>query len=112
MIGKVPMGEFAGCLVTPDNHFARPENHAADKIQSLIDKMMIKNQINIVGEGYALVSVSAFPFTCACFPHFCQLSVYNVGYYIFRIIGRAAFTGNHQWILSSSYNGDAYPPEV
>ncbi|XP_030456078.1 transcription factor LHW-like isoform X1 [Syzygium oleosum] len=79
VIGKVPMGEFDGCLVTPDNHFARPENHAADKIQSLIDKMMIKNQINIVGEG---------------------------------IIGRAAFTGNHQWILSSSYNGDAYPLEV
>ncbi|XP_030522400.2 transcription factor LHW-like isoform X2 [Rhodamnia argentea] len=79
VIGKVPMGEFDGCLVPPDNLFARPENHASDKIQSLIDKMMIKNQINILGEG---------------------------------IIGRAAFTGNHQWILSSSYNGDAYPPEV
>ncbi|KAK3408295.1 transcription factor LHW isoform X2 [Eucalyptus grandis] len=79
VIGKVPMGEFDGCLVTPENQFAMPENHAADKIQSLIDKMMIQNQINIVGEG---------------------------------IIGRAAFTGNHLWILSSSYNGDAYPPEV
>lgn len=28
------------------------------------------------------------------------------------IVGRAAFTGNHQWILSSNYNRDAYPPEV
>ncbi|XP_038878937.1 transcription factor LHW-like [Benincasa hispida] len=28
------------------------------------------------------------------------------------IVGRAAFTGNHQWILSSNYTGDAYPPEV
>ncbi|KAF8039373.1 hypothetical protein BT93_B1796 [Corymbia citriodora subsp. variegata] len=79
VIGKVPIGEFDECLVAPDNHFSMPENHVADKIQSLIDKMMIKNQINIVGEG---------------------------------IIGRAAFTGNHQWILSSCYNGDAYPPEV
>ncbi|XP_039159877.1 transcription factor LHW isoform X2 [Eucalyptus grandis] len=79
VIGKVPMGEFDGCLVTPENQFAMPENHAADKIESLIDKMMIKDHINIVGEG---------------------------------IIGRAAFTGNHLWILSSSYNGDAYPPEI
>lgn len=105
-------GEFDGCLVTPENQFAMPENHLADKIQSLIDKMMIQNQINIVGEGYASVSSSAFAFTFACFPHFCHFSLYNVGYYIFRIIGRAAFTGNHLWILSSSYNGDAYPPEV
>ncbi|XP_022960615.1 transcription factor LHW-like [Cucurbita moschata] len=28
------------------------------------------------------------------------------------IVGRAAFTGNHQWILSSNYTRDAYPPEV
>ncbi|XP_023006039.1 transcription factor LHW-like isoform X1 [Cucurbita maxima] len=28
------------------------------------------------------------------------------------IVGRAAFTGNHQWILSSDSTRDAYPPEV
>ncbi|CAL9000308.1 unnamed protein product [Prunus brigantina] len=28
------------------------------------------------------------------------------------IVGRAAFTGNHQWILSSNYTKDAHPPEV
>lgn len=28
------------------------------------------------------------------------------------LVGRAAFTGNHQWILSNSYIRDAHPPEV
>ncbi|KAM7256495.1 hypothetical protein ACFE04_012236 [Oxalis oulophora] len=28
------------------------------------------------------------------------------------IIGRAAFTGNHQWIVSDNYIKDAHPPEV
>ncbi|KAA0055905.1 hypothetical protein IC582_003509 [Cucumis melo] len=28
------------------------------------------------------------------------------------IVGRAAFIGNHLWILSSNYTRDAYPPEV
>ncbi|KAL6205217.1 hypothetical protein ACLB2K_022479 [Fragaria x ananassa] len=28
------------------------------------------------------------------------------------IVGRAAFTGNHQWILSSNYSKYAHPPEV
>ncbi|KAF3439470.1 hypothetical protein FNV43_RR17748 [Rhamnella rubrinervis] len=28
------------------------------------------------------------------------------------IVGRAAFTGNHQWILSNNYSKDAHPPEV
>ncbi|KAL4345480.1 hypothetical protein AHAS_Ahas11G0282600 [Arachis hypogaea] len=28
------------------------------------------------------------------------------------IIGRAAFTGNHQWILFNNFSRDAYPPEV
>ncbi|KAG2674324.1 hypothetical protein I3760_13G128000 [Carya illinoinensis] len=28
------------------------------------------------------------------------------------IVGRAAFTGNHQWILSNNYTGAVHPPEV
>ncbi|KAK7261166.1 hypothetical protein RIF29_27471 [Crotalaria pallida] len=28
------------------------------------------------------------------------------------VIGRAAFTGNHQWILLDNFTRDAYPPEV
>lgn len=29
-----------------------------------------------------------------------------------RIVGRAAFTGNHQWILSNNYAMAVHPPEV
>ncbi|KAL0460827.1 UNVERIFIED_CONTAM: Transcription factor LHW [Sesamum latifolium] len=29
-----------------------------------------------------------------------------------RLVGRVAFTGNHQWILSENYYKEAYPPEV
>ncbi|KAH7541816.1 transcription factor LHW [Ziziphus jujuba] len=28
------------------------------------------------------------------------------------MVGRAAFTGHHQWILSNNYSKDAHPPEV
>ncbi|XP_051113641.1 transcription factor LHW-like isoform X2 [Andrographis paniculata] len=29
-----------------------------------------------------------------------------------RLVGRVAFTGSHQWILSENYNQEAHPPEV
>ena len=29
-----------------------------------------------------------------------------------RLVGRAAFTGSHQWILSENYRRDAHPLEV
>ncbi|PON51790.1 MYC/MYB transcription factor [Parasponia andersonii] len=50
-----------------------------DRVSTLISKMMISNQVKIVGEG---------------------------------IVGRAAFTGNHQWILSNSYAKYGHPQEV
>ncbi|KAL3752278.1 hypothetical protein ACJRO7_013002 [Eucalyptus globulus] len=52
---------------------------AKDRVQMLIERMMTKAQISVVGEG---------------------------------IIGRAAFTGDHEWIVSTSYGGHAHPPEV
>ncbi|KAI6685362.1 hypothetical protein NL676_031275 [Syzygium grande] len=52
---------------------------AEDRVQMLIERMMTKAQISVVGEG---------------------------------IIGRAAFTGDHEWIVSMSYSGHAHPPEV
>lgn len=48
-------------------------------ISLLINRMMMNNPVNVVGEG---------------------------------LVGRAAFTGNHQWILSESYLADGHPPEV
>lgn len=29
-----------------------------------------------------------------------------------RLVGRAAFTGNHLWILSENYAGETHPSEV
>ncbi|XP_030520834.2 transcription factor LHW-like [Rhodamnia argentea] len=52
---------------------------AKDRVQMLIERMMTKAQIIVVGEG---------------------------------IIGRVAFTGDHEWIVSTSYSGHAHPPEV
>jgi len=31
---------------------------------------------------------------------------------LFSIVGRAAFTGSHQWILLNNFTKDAYPPQV
>ncbi|KAL9228621.1 hypothetical protein vseg_004177 [Gypsophila vaccaria] len=50
-----------------------------DRVHFLVDKMMMSNQVNVVGEG---------------------------------LVGRAAFTGNYQWIVSGSHNEYSYPPEV
>ncbi|KAL7154152.1 hypothetical protein ABFS83_04G216200 [Erythranthe nasuta] len=50
-----------------------------DKVHLLVNKMMMDNQVNIVGEG---------------------------------LVGRVAFTGNHQWIVSDNCFGEAHPPEV
>lgn len=50
-----------------------------DRVRLLMEKMMMSNHINMVGQG---------------------------------LVGRAAFTGNHQWIVSGSYNEKAHPTEV
>lgn len=39
--------------------------------------------------------------------------IYFILFYLwFRMVGRAAFTGNHQWILSETYTKETHPPEV
>ncbi|XP_074289612.1 transcription factor LHW isoform X2 [Silene latifolia] len=54
-------------------------NGVEDRVHILVDKMMMSNQVNLVGEG---------------------------------LVGRAAFTGNHQWIVSGNCNEFSYPAEV
>ncbi|GAB4859855.1 hypothetical protein Ancab_011335 [Ancistrocladus abbreviatus] len=49
------------------------------KLQMLINKMMMAYQVHILGEG---------------------------------LVGRTAFSGNHQWIVAQNYNEAAQPPEV
>ncbi|KAK4719775.1 hypothetical protein R3W88_018113 [Solanum pinnatisectum] len=55
------------------------QNQAGENLHLLVNKMMMDNQFNLVGEG---------------------------------LIGRAAVTGNHQWILLEGLSRNAHPPEV
>ncbi|XP_073286562.1 transcription factor LHW-like isoform X3 [Primulina huaijiensis] len=64
--------------VTATSNF-QSQYHTGEKVSLLISKMMMDNQVNIVGEG---------------------------------LVGKVAFTGNHQWILSENFRGEAHPPEV
>ncbi|CAK9184673.1 unnamed protein product [Ilex paraguariensis] len=52
---------------------------AGDNVHSLVNKLMMDNQVHVVGEG---------------------------------LVGRSAFTGNHQWILLENCRREAHPPEV
>ncbi|KAI4382220.1 hypothetical protein MLD38_008209 [Melastoma candidum] len=71
---QVPSGgQREGCLAPMTGL------HASEKVQLLVERMMIKNQIIVMGEG---------------------------------IIGRSAFTGNHQWISAGSFSRENHPPEV
>ncbi|KAL9368259.1 hypothetical protein Peur_039458 [Populus x canadensis] len=74
----LPFGEWEGHF-GPDVHSSQLGIQAGGRLCSLINKMMVNNQVNIVGEG---------------------------------IVGRVAFTGNHEWILANNYSKDAHPPEV
>ncbi|KAF9665346.1 hypothetical protein SADUNF_Sadunf16G0113200 [Salix dunnii] len=74
----IHFGEWEGHLGS-DVHSSQLEIQAGGRLCSLINKMMVNNQVNIVGEG---------------------------------IVGRAAFTGNHEWILANNCSKDAHPPEV
>ncbi|WCJ40108.1 transcription factor-related [Euphorbia peplus] len=74
---EVPFGDWEGYWAT-DAH-SQLKLQTGNRLQLLIDKMMMNNQVNLVGQG---------------------------------IVGRAAFTGTHEWILAKSYTGDGHPPEV
>ncbi|XVF05079.1 hypothetical protein REPUB_Repub05bG0140300 [Reevesia pubescens] len=74
---ELPFGEWEGCWGSETS--SQPGNRPWDKVHLLINKMMIDNHINIVGQG---------------------------------LVGRSAFTGNHQWILANNYITDVHPPEV
>ncbi|GMH12689.1 hypothetical protein Nepgr_014530 [Nepenthes gracilis] len=68
-----------GCRVSPHACDSQIEAQVGGRIHLLINKMMMANQVHVLGEG---------------------------------LVGRAAFSGNHQWIVSENYNKDALPPEV
>ncbi|KAJ7948064.1 Transcription factor LHW [Quillaja saponaria] len=70
---------WEGCWIASESQSSPLGIQEGNRIGSLIDKMMMNNQVNVVGEG---------------------------------IVGRAAFTGNHQWILLNNCSRDGHPTEV
>ncbi|XWS73833.1 hypothetical protein CRYUN_Cryun02cG0163400 [Craigia yunnanensis] len=74
---ELSFGDWEGCWGSETS--SQLGSQPWDKVHFLINKMMINNHINIVGQG---------------------------------LVGRAAFTGNHQWILANNYITDAHPLEV
>ncbi|KAL5763669.1 hypothetical protein ACOSP7_016022 [Xanthoceras sorbifolium] len=76
---EIPFGEWEGRWGCSEISSSQNGIQAGDRVQFLINQMMINNQVNLVGEG---------------------------------IVGRAAFTGNHQWILANNHTRDTHPPEV
>ncbi|KAJ4724882.1 transcription factor LHW [Melia azedarach] len=75
---QIPLGEWEGCWGSSET-ISQLGIQGVQGVQVLINKMMMNNQVNVVGEG---------------------------------LVGRAAFTGNHQWFLANNHIGDAHPPEV
>ncbi|CAL0303984.1 unnamed protein product [Lupinus luteus] len=73
---NLPYQDGDGFLFSSESQLGIQEE---DKVCSLINKMMVNNSVNIIGEG---------------------------------IIGRAAFTRNHLWILLNNFTRDACPQEV
>ncbi|XP_019453845.1 PREDICTED: transcription factor LHW-like isoform X1 [Lupinus angustifolius] len=74
-ISNLPYQDGEVCWFSSESQLGIEEG----KVGSLINKMMVNNSVNIIGQG---------------------------------IIGRAAFTGNHMWILLNNFNRDACLQEV
>lgn len=59
--------------------YAQQLSHVDERVHFLVNKMMMTNQVHVVGEG---------------------------------LVGRTAFAGNHEWIVSGNFNEMVHPPEV
>lgn len=110
---EVPFGGWEGCWGTSDIGSSLLGNQAGDRVQQLINKMMLDNHVHVLGEGYATFSHSYFQ-SHIFKGDFVVNQIYEAIFFPFssRMVGRAAFTGNHQWILANSHIRDAHPPEV
>lgn len=76
---EICLEDYDASWASAETRNLQPGAQAGNKVHMLVNRMMMDNYVNVVGEG---------------------------------LIGRAAFTGNHQWILSESFTGEAHPTEV
>lgn len=49
---EVPFDDWEGCWVSPETRISELDGQAGGSIHFLVKKMMMNNQVNIVGEGY------------------------------------------------------------
>lgn len=109
--GSETFKEWEGSWDSLEIHSSQLRSQLGDRVHSLINDMMINNQVYVVGEGYDFLAFILFYLLLQVL--FLKLSVWGTVFIIFfRIVGRAAFTGHHQWILSKNYNRDAHLSEV
>jgi hypothetical protein len=106
----LPFGEWEGHF-GPDVHSSQLGIQAGGRLCSLINKMMVNNQVNIVGEGYVFLPFHV-PYILVSHYDCLLCTIESLICYFSRIVGRVAFTGNHEWILANNYSKDAHPPEV
>lgn len=107
---EIPFGEWERLWISSETCSSRLGRQVGDRVATLISKMIINNQFNIVGEGYEFLPSPNYSALFGC--HFLASLIGVFFFTVFRMVGRAAFTGNHQWILSNSYTKCVHPPEV
>jgi hypothetical protein len=111
----MPYRDGEGCWFSSDSQLRIQED---DRVGSLINKMMVNNSVNVAGQGSVLSFICLyhrlFRFRILILNAFCVIAISLVCFsFLFcRILGRATFTGNHQWIVLNNFVKDAYPPEV
>ena len=54
---EVPFEDWEGCWVSPETRISQLDGQAVESIYFLVNKMMMNNQVNIVGEGYEYIYV-------------------------------------------------------
>lgn len=78
-ISEIPYQDCNASSISTETLNLRPGVSEGNKVHLLVNKMMVDNHVNVVGEG---------------------------------LVGRVAFSGKHQWILSENYYRETHPPEV
>jgi hypothetical protein len=74
---ELGLDEWESCWISTESRTSRVG--AGNNINLLVNKMMMDNHVNILGEG---------------------------------LVGRAAFTGNHQWVFPENFLREVQTPEV
>lgn len=91
-------------------------HQAGERVHLLVNKMMMESQINLVGEGYNILSFIILILFLLKTNIEKILFMYTMSLIfvvlLLRLVGRAAVTGCHQWFHSEDFSRVVHPPEV